>query len=131
MTYESSVIVIGLPDSTSSDSLNPILQDFSATIQDSIYDWGIWLLRIPDTLNVIVCCDSINAYYNVDWAEPNMLGEDQIVDDTHFVLQWNLRNTGQQQGVPNADVDIENAWALCVGNENAIIAILDTGLCTH
>ena len=38
VTFEKSVIIVGNTDSTSSDSLEPILNAFSATLRDSIYE---------------------------------------------------------------------------------------------
>jgi len=127
--FEKSVVIVGIPDSSSSGSLDLILDAFNATIEDSIFDWGIWKLVIPDSLDVVGVCDSINHNFNVDYAEPNLVGEAQT-DDPNFVDQWNLNNTGQHEGLPGADIDVENAWALSTGAGEVRIGIIDSGIST-
>ncbi|GEM_PF-2625540 len=49
-------------------------------------------------------------------------------DDTGFVDQWNLRNTGQDGGTPDADVDADEAWARATGAGRIVLAVLDSGI---
>ncbi len=56
----------------------------------------------------------------------------QIPNDVRFGNQWALSNTGQSifnvQGVAGADINVLPAWDLTTGNEDIIIAILDSGI---
>ncbi|MCA8975946.1 MAG: S8 family serine peptidase [Planctomycetes bacterium] len=64
-----------------------------------------------------------------EYAEKNGLGSGGLVpNDTHFVQQWHLRNTGQAGGTPGADIRATDAWDVTTGSTTTIIAVLDTGI---
>lgn len=48
-------------------------------------------------------------------------------NDTYYNTQWYLNNTGQY-GYPNVDIDIERAWDITEGDEDIVVAIIDTGV---
>lgn len=55
-----------------------------------------------------------------------------IPSDQYFNEQWNMRNTGQNGGVADADIDATNAWDIATGNvtalgETIVIADVDDG----
>jgi len=55
-----------------------------------------------------------------------------IPDDPFFSSLWGLRNTGQKEGTPGADINATNAWDLSTGSNRVIVAVVDTGvLYTH
>jgi thermitase len=68
----------------------------------------------------------------VKYAELNFTGR-AVVDpnDTHFGLQYGLKNTGQdikgQKGTPNSDIRAEGAWNVSKG-DGVKVAIVDTGI---
>ena len=69
----------------------------------------------------------------VEYAEPNSYvypgAAQAIPDDTHFQNeQWNLNNTGQTLGTPDADIDAAEAWTVATGRPEIMIAVLDTGI---
>jgi thermitase len=65
----------------------------------------------------------------VAFVERNGVGAGGIVpNDTHFVSQWHLRNTGQSGGTVGADIDAVRAWDLETGSTSVIVAVLDTGI---
>jgi hypothetical protein len=51
-------------------------------------------------------------------------------NDPHFLngLQWQLNNTGQSSGTPDADIDAPEAWDIQNLATNIIVAFTDTGL---
>src|SRR6266545_3713149 len=51
-------------------------------------------------------------------------------NDPHFLngLQWQLNNTGQSSGTPDADIDAPEAWDIQNMATNVIVAFTDTGL---
>jgi parallel beta-helix repeat protein len=51
-----------------------------------------------------------------------------IPDDPYFEDQWALHNTGQNGGTPDADIDAPEAWETTMGDEDVVIAILDSGV---
>ena len=90
---------------------------------------------------------------NVVLAEPNHIrsipaplahgdGTEVVPGDFYFHEQWALDNTGQgfycvpflntelclASGIPDADIDAPEAWALFEGNSNVTVAVIDSGV---
>lgn len=71
----------------------------------------------------------------VVFAEPNYLSPapvDAVAPDQEplFANQWYCRNTGQQNGIAGADINVDGAWAITMGSPKIKIAILDSGVQT-
>ena len=52
-------------------------------------------------------------------------------DDPHLGLQWHMVNNGdlgETKFVAGADVNVEKAWDLCMGDPSIIVAVLDEGV---
>ena len=49
-------------------------------------------------------------------------------NDPSFTGQWPLNNTGQNNGVADADIDAAEAWDITTGNPDVVVAVLDTGI---
>lgn len=74
----------------------------------------------------------------VEYAEPNYeinLEEGAsgplvpiLPHDPQFNDQWALANSGQRGGKQGADISATVAWAKTTGNENLVVAVLDTGI---
>jgi len=70
----------------------------------------------------------------VDYAEPNYIVETVatptpvVPEDPMFPLLWGLRNTGQNGGLPNADIEAAPAWSITTGSRAAVVGVVDTGL---
>jgi subtilisin family serine protease len=83
-------------------------------------------LRRFDALLEHAEVDGIGGIGSVTQVFPN---------DQYFHLLWGLHNTGQsiqgQIGVPDADIDAPEAWALHTGDEWVIVAIIDSGVNEH
>jgi subtilisin family serine protease len=67
------------------------------------------------------------------WAEPNFGGEIRKSaagdpNDPYYFKQWHLNNTGQSGGIPDADVDAPEAWAITSGSAQVVIALMDDGI---
>ena len=68
----------------------------------------------------------------VEFIEPDyVVHADAVPNDPLFPLQWSLRNTGQQGGIPGADIDAVGAWDQATGSSQVIVAILDSGMDWH
>jgi subtilisin family serine protease/subtilase family serine protease len=85
-------------------------------------------------------------------AEPNYIrsvpepaahdGGAVLPRDTYFGQQWGFHNTGQEfyciawifgdlcfyQGMPDADIDAPEAWAVSTGSPTVVVAVIDTGI---
>lgn len=66
---------------------------------------------------------------DVVYAELNYIARCTVLPgDTSFSKLWGLHNTGQTGGIPDADIDAPEAWDLCTGSDEVIIAVIDTGV---
>ncbi len=72
---------------------------------------------------------------DVEWAEVARRGSwllqgsnDPLPDDPRFADAWHLENSGQEGGVPGADVNARAAWALTTGATDIVVALLDSGV---
>ena len=66
-------------------------------------------------------------------AQFNFYTEERgIPNDSLFPQQWNLNNTGQNSGSPDADIDAPEAWDSAIGGltvqgDTIVVAIVDCG----
>jgi subtilisin family serine protease len=71
---------------------------------------------------------------DVEYAEPNYIVETQSApalttpNDPMFSLLWGLENTGQNGGVPNADIEAAHAWSITTGTRSVVVGVVDTGI---
>jgi subtilisin family serine protease len=89
------------------------------------------VLRVPKNETV----ESLIAKYQksglVEFAEPDyIVHADAIPNDPLFLngSQWGLNNTGQNGGVPDADIDAPEAWDIVNSAGKIIVAVLDSGI---
>lgn len=64
-------------------------------------------------------------------SEHNYEKNDKTVDapdDPWYPSQWSLENTGQSGGIVDVDIDAFDAWQICTGSEDVVIAIIDSGI---
>ncbi|MBD3272289.1 MAG: S8 family serine peptidase, partial [Elusimicrobia bacterium] len=82
------------------------------------------LIRIVDRINNLGSIDNIRIQ-----AFPNTIHiVCGIPNDQKFNEQWALHNTGQNGGTPDADIDAPEAWDITEGDDQVVIAIVDTGV---
>src|SRR5437867_7705804 len=76
--------------------------------------------------------DAIEFYRrrpDVLYAEPNWIVDAQVVpSDPSFSSLWGLNNTGQNGGIPDADIDAPEAWDITTGSSDVVVAVIDTGI---
>jgi subtilisin family serine protease len=86
-------------------------------------------LRLPKGIGVERAIQALRADPAVAYAEPNYIVTLQAdPNDPGYPQQWGLHNTGQTGGNTDADVDAPQAWNLSTGSDNAVIAVIDTGV---
>lgn len=87
------------------------------------------VVELPSQANPRALLAAYQNNPNVEYAEPNYrLGIGQIPNDTRFSDQWSLHNTGQNGGLPGADISALDAWQWTTGSEEIIVAVIDTGI---
>jgi subtilisin family serine protease len=65
------------------------------------------------------------------YVEPDyVLHADGVPQDSAFTdgTLWGLENTGQNGGVPGADIGARGAWSITTGSSNVVVAVIDTGI---
>jgi subtilisin family serine protease len=60
-------------------------------------------------------------------AEPDLMADIALSNDTYFGQQYYLKNTGQNGGTRGIDINVEPAWQISTGS-NVIVAVIDTGI---
>ena len=93
----------------------------------------LYRIRLPSEQLLGALIESLSSLPEVVYAERNGLsGYDGSIypDDDHFVsgAQWGHWNYGQNSGVPDADVDMPEAWGMATGDPSIKVGVLDTGV---
>ncbi|HLM58986.1 MAG TPA: S8 family serine peptidase [Pyrinomonadaceae bacterium] len=76
----------------------------------------------------------LSARPDVLYAEPDLLAYGGATPNDSFYAsqQYALRNTGQTingvAGIPDADIDADEAWDISTDSRNQVIAVLDSGV---
>ena len=119
--------------------INLILKEYDhielKVIRNLSVRMNIWLLKFNEAkvaeANVLT---SLKDHDLVQFAQYNHYIEmrQNIPSDQYFGLQWNMHNTGQTGGVPDADIDGPEAWDFATGGVTAtgdtiLIGIVDDG----
>jgi hypothetical protein len=100
-------------------------------------DWGgmdnAFRMRIDSRngFDVLQAANTLAQRADVKWAEPNMLATaipHLIPNDAYFDQQWALRNTGQNDGLEDFDMDADQAWDITTGSEDVVVVIFDDGV---
>lgn len=96
--------------------------------------WNMWLfettggkeLRALETAR-------LSKYTKAAQLNHYVLLRSIVPDDSEYTRQWNLNNTGQNNGTPGSDIKAEKAWKYSTGGVSAdgdtiVIAIIDGGV---
>ncbi len=91
---------------------------------------GLALVKLPKGTTVLEAVIKFNQSANILYAEPNykIRAFQTFPNDPRFEEQWALDNTGQTDGLPDADIDAPEAWDIHTGDPNVIVAVLDSGI---
>lgn len=88
-------------------------------------------LNFPEGVDLDRIISALERNPNVRFAARNAIVElsgELIPNDPDFPMQWNMRNTGQSGGLPDADVNATDAWQVATSCSNVKIGLLDTGV---
>ena len=97
---------------------------------ERIYTWkqsssisNTYKVTIPEYCNVPLIAKEYSKDHNIIYAEPNYIYHSLVIpDDPYFDIQWALNQDN------DCDIDAPEAWDIETGDENVVIAILDTGV---
>lgn len=89
---------------------------------------GTFDLELPRGLDPLDALQRLELTGLVESCEENLFGSFlDTPNDPFFAQQKHLRNTGFGGGVPDADIDADQAWSLGYGDPSIIVAVLDSG----
>jgi subtilisin family serine protease len=91
-------------------------------------DPDLFLIRVPNYIGTEQAITILRSNPNVEYAERNLIMYPFTIDDPLFSNQWALDNTGQSGGTPDADIDAPEAWTICTGNPDIIVAVIGIGI---
>src|SRR2546426_8266662 len=90
---------------------------------------GLQAVRIPPGMRVKDAIEFYRRRPDVLYAEPNWIVDAQVVpSDPSFSSLWGLNTTGQNGGIPDADIDAPEAWDITTGSSDVVVAVIDTGI---
>lgn len=98
---------------------------------------GYYIARVADGQDLMQMKRVLEDDLSVEAVSLNYMAtlQETIPNDPYFNAQWGLRNTGQvyrkvlmQQGTAGADIKATEAWDWTVGDNSAVIAVIDTGV---
>jgi subtilisin family serine protease len=87
-------------------------------------------LRLTPGRDPLAVAAELRQDPRVELAEPNYLvsRDETVPNDSQFVEQWALRNTGQNGGQLGSDINAPAAWDTTTGAINTVIAVVDSGI---
>ncbi len=91
---------------------------------------NLYVLRLPAGFNRDSAVTLLEELPEVIYAEKNQTPYLRQIfpNDVSFPKQWNLNNTGQTGGTPDADIDAPEAWELSRGSDSIRLGIIDGGV---
>lgn len=90
---------------------------------------NLYLVEIPHPRLRQAFLAAYRSMPGVRYAEPDRIVRVQgIPNDSKFVDQWGLHNTGQTGGTDDADINATQAWDVTVGDPSTVVAVIDTGV---
>lgn len=105
----------------------------SATLTDNVLlttrGGDVHVVKLQDGQTV----DDVRAVYqasaDVLSVEPDYRVQISFLpNDPSFAQQYGLRNTGQNGGLVDADIDADQAWDVTTGTTRMTVAVIDTGI---
>lgn len=104
-----------------------IISSFSKELRlDTIVSRNIYKFEcdVNNDNEVLAICQKLSRYYDYfDWCSPNLMAQIKF----HNVLypnQYYLHKANSS----DYDINVEEAWQITMGNENVVVAVIDTGV---
>lgn len=123
-------LIVQFKQKTKKSTIDKINQKIDATIIEYYESQRAYLIEIPSKYSLEEAVDHYkdNKKY-VEYVEPNFVRLRALSpDDTEYSSLWNLDNTGQSGGMPDADIDAPEAWDVVTDCSNVIVGVMDDGI---
>lgn len=88
-----------------------------------------YILIVPKGTNTPQMISEYNRTPGVEFAEADGIGGVALTPNDPLIGNcYGMNNTGQNGGVPDADIDAFEAWDLYTGGDQITIAVIDSGV---
>ncbi|MFK7821512.1 MAG: S8 family serine peptidase [Planctomycetaceae bacterium] len=96
---------------------------------DSLGADGLYEVYLDGNTTPEQAVAAFEASPNVSFAHPDFdVQLTAIPNDPAFSSLWGLNNTGQSNGVEDADIDAVEAWDIRTDASSVVVAVIDTGI---
>src|SRR5436190_1502589 len=90
---------------------------------------GVQTVKLDPGSNVSAMLADYQGRAGVLSAEVDqVVSADVLPNDPSFGTQFDMNNTGQSSGKPDADIDAPEAWDLHTGSTRVTVGVIDTGI---
>jgi subtilisin family serine protease len=126
--------------SDSSEARSMIQKTAGVTnIAETKFKKGLYLVKYSSPEAALTAANKLFTQPNIIYSHPNFRMPKDFREQTTsakrffpsdeplFPAQWHLHNTGQNQGVAEADIKAKHAWSISTGHPEIKIAIIDGG----
>ncbi|MEE4356943.1 MAG: S8 family serine peptidase [Desulfococcaceae bacterium] len=127
--YIESQVIIKMNANRRAGDENVILNELNANVVEQYSSIGAQLWEMSGT----TVKEALFRFWDnpaLEYIEPNyklnLVGT--LPDDASFAQLWGLHNTAQTGGKEDADIDAPEAWELLTGNQETVVAVIDTGV---
>lgn len=100
---------------------------------DGVWD-RLWVAEVSGDGAARAWLGRVRASARVVYVEPSMRlqlleeASTPVPNDFEYPGQWNLRNTGQDEGLVGADIHAQDGWSVTTGSRSVVVAVIDTGV---
>jgi hypothetical protein len=110
--------------------IHEVINKMGCSIVKKQYTKGYYRLKLDKGKDLNSAINAFNSRNDVVFSELTYVGSIELTsnpNDTYFGEQWSLDNTGQSGGTKNADLYIQEAWAITSGDPKVKVCVLDAG----
>jgi len=134
--YSSNHILVKFNPHLSDETIQATIAAYQAKKTKRIPRLNIFKIEVPEAMTVEEILYAMSVNPNVVYAEPDYIAYIAITpNDILFKYQYSLYNSGESIDIPGsprgkarADIKATEGWEETRGEENVIIAIIDTGV---
>ena len=126
-------IMVKFRSGVSEDAIRAITSRRNDAVEDLIESVpGLRAIDDLDDASAALTASEYAALPEVEYAEPNfeisLEATPVFPSDPRFGEQWALSNGGQRGGLTGADISATHAWHVTTGDDDVVIAVLDSGV---
>ncbi|MDD5773584.1 MAG: S8 family serine peptidase [bacterium] len=128
--YKKGELIVKFKPETDNSVVQKSLYRNAMSVKKSFNNIPVKIVKIESGLTVEKAIKNLENDPNVEYAEPNFIlhGSTVVPNDQQFGKLWGLNNTGQNEGIADADIDAPEAWDITTGSGNAVVAVIDSGI---